>query len=368
MQKLFSVALVALFSCAALAQEFPSRPVRIIAPFPQRGLDVSSEQGSRLRDVSVRDAAVAPVLLAQASVPAEPFPNRALRIIAPFPPGGAADIVARTLSQPLSRAFGQSVIVENRPGANTAIGAEIVARAPADGHTMLIIAPSFTINPFARSKLPYDTFKDFAGVTRVVSNAIVIAVHPSLPVKSVKELVALARARPGELTFGTASILGGQRIAGELFREAVGIKIVNVPYNGGAPATTAAMGGHTSMLVSNVVESAPQVLAGRLRGIAVTSLVRDNVLPDVPSVAESGYPGFEALNWFGAVVRTAPKPLIEKLNAEILRAVELPEVKDQMARQGMSPATMSPADFDAYIRAEAQRNERIIRTLNLKIE
>ena len=260
------------------------------------------------------------------------------------------------------------MIVENRPGANTAIGAEIVARAPADGHTMLIIAPSFTINPFARSKLPYDTFKDFAGVTRVVSNAIVIAVHPSVPVKSVKELVALARARPGELTFGTASILGGQRIAGELFREAVGIKIVNVPYNGGAPATTAAMGGHTSMLVSNVVESAPQVLAGRLRGIAVTSLVRDNVLPDVPSVAESGYPGFEALNWFGAVVRTAPKPLIEKLNAEILRAVELPEVKDQMARQGMSPATMSPADFDAYIRAEAQRNERIIRTLNLKIE
>ncbi|CAN0459755.1 unnamed protein product, partial [Phaeothamnion confervicola] len=132
---------------------------------------------------------------------AQDFPSRPLRIIVPFPPGGAADIIGRTLSQPLSRAFGQSVIVENRPGANTAIGAEIVARAPADGHTMLIIAPSFTINPFARSKLPYDTFKDFAGVTRVVSNAIVIAVHPSLPVKSVKELIALARARPGELTF-----------------------------------------------------------------------------------------------------------------------------------------------------------------------
>lgn len=310
----------------------------------------------------------AALLLCVSAAVAQEFPSRPVRIIAPFPPGGAADIIARTLAQPLSRAFGQSVIVENRPGANTAIGAEIVARAPADGHTILIIAPSFTINPFARAKLPYDTFKDFAGVTRAVSNAIVIAVHPSLPVKSVKELIALARARPGELTFGTASILGGQRLAGELFREAVGIQITNVPYNGGAPATTAAMGGHTSMLVSNVVESAPQVLAGRLRGIAVTSLVRTDVLPNVPTVAESGYPGFEALNWFGAVARTAPKPLIDKLNAEILRALELPEVKDQMARQGMTPAPLSPAEFDAYLRAEAQRNERIIRSLNLKID
>ncbi|HWP86381.1 MAG TPA: tripartite tricarboxylate transporter substrate-binding protein, partial [Burkholderiales bacterium] len=136
---------------------------------------------------------------------AQDFPNRPIRIVVPFPPGGAADIIGRTLAQPLTRSLGQSIIVENRAGANTAIGAEIVARAPADGHTLLVIAPSFTINPFARSKLPYDTFKDFAGVTRCVSNAIVIAVHPSLPVKSVKELIALARTRPGELTFATAS-------------------------------------------------------------------------------------------------------------------------------------------------------------------
>src|SRR3954462_13425030 len=211
-----------------------------------------------------------------APVLAQDFPNHPLRIVVPFPPGGAADIIGRTISQPLMRSLGQNIVVENRAGANTAIGAEIVARAPADGHTLLIIAPSLTINPYVRAKLAYDTFKDFSGVTRLVSNAIVIAVHPSLPVKSVKELVALARARPGELTFSTASIVGGQRIAGELFAEAVGIRIVNVPYNGGAPATTATMGGHTSMLVSNVVESAPQVLAGRLRGIAVTSLARSD--------------------------------------------------------------------------------------------
>jgi tripartite-type tricarboxylate transporter receptor subunit TctC len=299
---------------------------------------------------------------------AQEFPLRSIRIVVPFPPGGAADIIARTLAQPLTRAFGQSIVVDNRPGANTAIGAEAVARAAADGYTLLIIAPSFTINPFARSKLPYDTFKDFAGVTRLVTNAIVIAVHPSLPVRSVRELIALARARPGELTFATASILGGQRLAGELFRETVGINIINVPYNGGAPATTAAMGGHTTMLVSNVVESAPQIVAGRLRGIAVTSLARTDALPNVPTVAESGYPGFEALNWFGAVARTAPRPLIERLNAEMTRALELQEVKDQMARQGMVPSAMSPEAFDVFMRAEAQRNERIIRSLNLKIE
>ena len=299
---------------------------------------------------------------------AQEFPTRPLRIVVPFPPGGAADIIARTLAPPLTRSLGQNIIVENRPGANTAIGAEIVARAPADGHTLLLIAPSFTINPFARAKLPYDTFKDFAGVTRCVSNAIVIAVHPSLPVKSVKELITLARARPGELTFATASILGGQRIAGELFSEAVGISIINVPYNGGAPATTAAMGGHTSMLVSNVVESAPQVIAGRLRGIGVTSLARSDVLPDVPTVAESGYPGFEALNWFGAVARAGPRAAIEKLSVEIARALELPEVRDPMARQGMAPAAMSTEAYDAFLRAEAQRNERIIRSLKLKIE
>jgi tripartite-type tricarboxylate transporter receptor subunit TctC len=189
-----------------------------------------------------------------------------------------------------------------------------------------------------------------------------------VPAKSVKELIALARARPGELTFATASILGGQRLAGELFRETAGINIINVPYNGGAPATTAAMGGHTSMLVANVVESAPQVLAGRLRGIAVTSLARSDVLPDVPTVAESGHPGFEALNWFGVVTRAGPRAAIDRLNAEIVRAMELPEVKDQMARQGMQPATLSPDAYDAFLRAEGQRNERIIKSLKLKIE
>ena len=261
-------------------------------------------------------------MLAIDAAVAQEFPSKNVRLVAPFPPGGTVDLLARVLAQPLSRALGQNVIVENRPGGNTVIGAELVVRAPADGHTVLLMASSFTINPLVRSKMPYDTLKDFTGVTRIASNPLVISVHPSLPAKSIRELVALARARPGELTFATASIIGGQRLAMELVREAAGVDLINVPYNGGAQAATAVMGGHTSMLIPNISESAPHIASGRLRGIAVTSLARSDNLPDVPTIAESGYAGFEALNWFGAVARSAtPRTAIERLSAEIARAL-----------------------------------------------
>lgn len=310
----------------------------------------------------------AAVLAAGAAV-AQEFPSRPVRFVVPFPPGGAVDILGRTLAPPLSRALGQNVIVENRPGGNTVIGAELVARAPADGHTLLLMAPSFTINPFVRSKLSYDPMKDFAGVTRLASTALVISVHPSLPARTLKQLVALARARPGELTYATASIIGGQRIAGEMFKDAAGIDIVNVPYGGGAPATMAVIGGHTTMLVANVAEVAPHVASGKLRALAVTSLARSGVLKDVPTVAESGFPGFDSTNWFGAVARAAtPKNAIDRLSAEIARGLQLPEVNDALSRLGLSAAAMSPGEFDAFLRAEMERNGKIIRALNLKVD
>jgi tripartite-type tricarboxylate transporter receptor subunit TctC len=300
---------------------------------------------------------------------AQEFPSRPVRIVVPFPPAGVADILGRVLAPPLNRALGQSVIVENRPGANTVIGAELVARAPADGHTLLIMAPSFTINAAARSKLSYDSLKDFSGVTRIASTAMVISVHPSLPARTLKDLVALARARPGELTFATASILGGQRLAAEQFADAAKIRLTNVPYNGGGPATTAAVGGHTTMLVVNVAEVAAQIEAGKLRALAVTTLARSDVLKNVPTVAESGFPGFEATNWFGAVARAAtPKNAIDRLNAEIGRALQLQEVKDALGRQGLVPAATTPAEFDAIIRREVEVNGRIIARLNLRVE
>lgn len=314
-------------------------------------------------------AALVATTVAIATAQAQDFPVKTVRLIVPFPPAGAVDILGRALATPLGKALGQSVIVENRPGANTVIGAELVARAPADGHTVLFMAPSFTINQFVRSKLPYDSVKDFTGLTLLASGALLIAVHPSVPARSTKELIALARANPGQLTYATASVIGGQRLAGELFKEAAKIDIVNVPYNGGAPATMAVVGGHTTMLVTNIIEAAPQVIAGKLRGIAVTTIKRSEVLPQVPTVAEAGYTGFDAGNWFGAVVRTAtPKPVIDRLNAELTRGLELPEVREMLVKQGLTPAPMSVEQFNAFLRKEMERTGRIIKSLNLRMD
>jgi tripartite-type tricarboxylate transporter receptor subunit TctC len=313
------------------------------------------------------------VLLATAGLLAAPassqeFPNRPLRIISPFAPGGATDTLGRALGVPLGRQLGQNVIVENRPGASTMIGTEVAYRAPADGHTMLIISPSYTTNPFVR-RLPYDPLKDFTGVTKLASTAMLIASHPSVPAKNIKELVSLARARPGMLTYATSSALGSQRLAGELFKSAAKVDIIHVPYNGGAPATLSTVGGHTTLLVSNVIEIAPNVRAGRLRALGVTTIKRSDLLPEVPTIAESGYPGFDAGNWFGMVVRsTTPKALVDRLNAEVVRALELPEIREPLVNHGLTPAPTSPADFNAFIRAEMERNGKIVKALNLKVE
>lgn len=307
--------------------------------------------------------------LAAAPAMSQEFPSKPVRFISPFAPGGGTDTLGRTLGPPMSRAMGQNVIVENRPGASTVIGAELVARAPADGHTVLIMSPSFTVNPFVRSKLPYDTMKDFTGVTRLAQTAMVIAAHPSVPARNLKELVALARAQPGTLTYGTASLVGSQRMAGEMFKTLAQVDITHIPFNGGAPATLSTVGGHTTLLVTNIIEAAPNARAGKLRVLGVTTIKRSEVMPEVPTIAESGYPGFDAGNWFGTAVRSGtPKPVIDRLNAEIIRALELPEVRDPLIRQGLNPAPMTPEQFTAFIRSEMERNATIIKTLNLKIE
>ncbi len=300
---------------------------------------------------------------------AQDYPTRPLRIVVPFPPGGAGDTLARLIGPPMSKALGQNVVVESRTGANTVIATELVSRTPADGYTLLVMATSFTVNPFAHAKLPYDTLRDFHGVTRMVYNPLMFCAHPSLPVKTMKELVALAKARPGELTWGVSSIIGGGRIAGEMFKDIAKIDMINVPYGGGAPAATAVLGGHTSLMVGNILECVPYVASGRLRAIAVTSAQRAETLPDVPTVAESGWPGFEALNWFGIVVRAGtPRPIIERLSAEIGKALQTPEARAVLTKQGFTAGTMTPADYDAYIRNEMQKNEKILKKLNLKLD
>lgn len=338
-----------------------ARPLSLLFPASRLG-----EQRWR-RDKRI--AVLAAAMLLSGGAAAQEFPSRSVRLIVPFPPGGAVDIIARTMGPPLSRGLGQGVIVENRPGGNTVIGAEVVFRAPADGHALLLMAPSYTVNSILRSKLPYDTFKDFTGVTRLASNPLVVSVHPSVPARTVKELVSLARSRPGELTFATASLLGGQRLAMELFKEAAKIDVIAIAYGGGAPAATGVIGGHTMILVANIAETAPFAAAGKLRALAVTSLARNDLLPEIPSIAESGYPGFEALNWFGAVARSAtPKSTLQRLNLEITKALESPEAKGVLTKQGLAPAPLSPEGFDAFLKAETDRNARVIKALNLKVE
>jgi tripartite-type tricarboxylate transporter receptor subunit TctC len=315
-------------------------------------------------------AALGCALAAVPAAHAQDFPTKPMRIIVPFPPGGATDTLARAISAPMSRSFGQNVIVENRPGANTLIGAELVARAPADGYTMLLIAPSFAINPSVRSKMPYDTLNDFSGVALVGASHLMISTHPSVPAKGLKDLIGLARAKPGELTFASSSIIGGQRLAAELlFRELAKIDVINVPYNGGAPAATAVMGGHTTILVSNVAETAQHVQSKRLRGIAVMSLERTEHLPDVPTVAQSGFPGFEATNWYGVMIRAAtPRPVVNRVSGEIARGMQDPEIRGRLIKVGMMPTYMDPQQLDAHIRAEMQRYARVVKLLNLRMD
>ena len=300
---------------------------------------------------------------------AQGFPSKSVRLVVPFAAGGTIDIIGRLLAPPLTTALGQQVIVDDRPGGGTVAGTDIVARAPADGHTILLMGPSFTINLFARDKLPYDTQNDFTGIARLAANPLLFSVHPSVPARTAKELVALARARPGELTYGTASPTGFQRLAAEKFRALARIDILNVPYQGGGPAAVAVMGGHTTILLGNVSEAAPFVAQGRLRPIAVTSRERSDVMKDVPTLHESGYSGYEATNWFGAVTRTAvPKAVIDRMSAEFATALDAQAVKDGLARLGLNNSYRNAEQYNAYLRAEMESNGKTVREAKIGME
>jgi tripartite-type tricarboxylate transporter receptor subunit TctC len=314
-------------------------------------------------------AVVAALALFAGAALAQGFPTRPVRIVVPFPPGGLNDIVARTLAPPLGRALGQSVVVENRPGGSSAIAAENVARSPADGHTLLIMGFSFLANAALRPNLPFDTLRDFTGVARSVNDPYLLAVNPSVPVKTLEELVAYARARPGKLEYATNGIGTAQHIIGEMLKLAAKIDMVNVPYQGDGPALVAVLGGQAAMLISTITGIMPQVAAGKVRPIAVTSLGRFEPLKDVPSFAESGMPGFEMTSNLGFVAHSAtPKDIIAKLGAEIVRAQELPEVRDALAKQATKIASLGPADYDALMRAEILKIQRVVREAKIKLD
>ena len=300
---------------------------------------------------------------------AQTFPSKSVRIVVPFPPGGTADITSRVLAVHMAKGLGQAVVVENRPGGSTIIGTELVARSPADGHTLLVVFPSFVINPALRNTMSFDPLRDFKAVGQTMSVPMAIAVHPSVPAKSLQELIALARARPGEISYGTPGTGTTHHVMGEMLRLAVKIDIVHAPFQGGAPALVAVTGGHIPMIYGNATEVAQSVKSGKLRAIVVTSPERAEVLPDVPTMRESGYPELEATNWSGMVVPSATPPsAIARLNAELVQGLRNPDTQEKFRSNGMSPAPGTPEEFGAFLQSEAARYARVVREAGVKVD
>jgi tripartite-type tricarboxylate transporter receptor subunit TctC len=308
-------------------------------------------------------------LFCVAAAMAQGFPSKPLHIVVPFTAGGTADVLARLIGQKMSEALGQQVLVENRPGAGTVIGTEIVARAPADGHTMLLMGNSFTINPSLHAKLPYDPVKDFVPVAMVVRSPQVLVVSPALQVKSLAEFIALVKSRPGQLSLATVGPATTQHIASEMLKSALKLDMIYTPYPGGAPAVTALVGGHVNAVLANYSEVAQQVSSGKIRAIAVTTRERIEPLKDVPTVAESGYPDFEAVATFGLVATGgSPPAAIARLNAEVNNALKAPDVRDKLIAQGLYPAPSTPEQFGAHLRAEMAKYAKVIKETGIKVD
>jgi len=295
------------------------------------------------------------------------YPTRPIRIIVPFGAGGPSDLVARTVAQKMPESLGQQVITENRGGANGIVGVEAVARSAPDGYTLVMgTTGTHGINASLFSKLPYDTIKDFAPIARFgISNYVLVA-HPSLSVRTVKELLRLAKARPGQLTWASGG--GVTQLAAELFKHSAGIDVVVVPYKGNAPAVTATMSGEVSLIFGGIAQASRLVEAGRLRAIAVSGARRSPALPNVPTVAESGLTGFEAGSWYGLLAPAAtPRTIVERLNREVLRVLKLPDVRERLLAEAFEIPLDTPEEFAAHIRADVPKWAKVVKEAGIKV-
>jgi len=301
---------------------------------------------------------------------AQNYPTRVVRVVVPQAPGAQSELFARMLGQKLGESLGQSVINDPRPGAGGAIGAEVAARAAPDGYTLLFGTNStHGSNPALYAKLPYDAVRDFAPIALTVGMPYVLSVHPSLPVTSLKQLIAFAKSKPGQLYYASAGNGSTHHLSGELFKSMARINIVHVPYKGGPPATAATVGGEVSMLFNTVGSVQPSVKSGRLRALAVTTTSRSGALPDVPTMAEAGLPGFEMQSWFGLLAPAGtPRPIISRLNAETIKALNTPEMKSAIATMGANVMSGSPEQFADHIKSEIGRIGEIVKAAGIKAE
>jgi tripartite-type tricarboxylate transporter receptor subunit TctC len=307
---------------------------------------------------------------AASSALAELYPSRPIRLLVPFAPGGGGDVVGRTIAQRLSEQLGKPIVIDNRGGAGGTLGVDLAAKAAPDGYTVLLgnVGP-LALSPALYAKLPYDTLRDFAPVSLIASFPNILVANPNLPFKSVQELVAYAKSRPGKLNFASAGSGTSTHLAGELFKSVAGIDVVHVPYKGGAAAITDVIGGQVAYYFGTLPSSLPLARAGKLRALGVTSLQRSPAAPDVPTIAESGYRGFEMAAWYGLLVPAGtPRDIIAKLNAATLATLALPDVKERLAQDGSDPMGSTPTQFGAYIKSEIAKWSGVVRAANIKAD
>jgi tripartite-type tricarboxylate transporter receptor subunit TctC len=297
------------------------------------------------------------------------YPVKPVRLVVPSSPGGGTDITARMLAPRLTEALGQQVVVENRAGAGTMIGIEVVAKSPADGYTLLMGLSTLAINPAMYKKVPYDAVRDFAPISQIISAPNMLVVHPSIPVKTVKELIAFTRARPGQLNYASAGHGTNPHLSMELFLSMTGLKVVHIPYKGLGPGMVDLIAGHVSLATATMLTGLPHVKSGRLRCLGTTGAARAAVLPDYPTVSEAGVSGYEASQWYGVLAPAqTPKEIITKLNADLVRILQAPDMKERLVADGTDPVGSSPDEFARYIRSELAKWGKVARDAGITPE
>jgi tripartite-type tricarboxylate transporter receptor subunit TctC len=318
--------------------------------------------------MSLAALCAAALLGSSVAAAAQNYPAKPVRFVVPFAPGGSTDTLARSMGGKLSDLLGHQVVIDNRPGANGDIGTSIVARAVPDGYTVVLgYIANFGIGPSLYDKMPYDPVKDFAPITQVAGASNILVIHPSVPAKNLKEFIAYAKANSKKVTFASASVASVGHLTGELLNDLAGIDMVHVPYKGSGQAITDLVGGHIKVMISGMASTLPHVKSGKLRGLATTGARRTPATPDLPTIAESGFPGFEASSWFGVFAPAkTPKPIISRLNQDIIKALQDPAVAKRLADVGFEITTGTPEQFAAYIQAEIKKWAKVVKLSGAK--
>lgn len=353
---------MALLPAIACAQIYPAKPVRIVVPFAK-----GEASGHVSRRPARGNDARPPGFIRVAAQELAPYPVKPIRVVVPFAPGGSMEVIARLVSQKLTAAFGQAVIIDNRPGASGVIGTESVAKAPADGYTLLASPSAFAMNPSLYSKAPYDPVKDFEPVSTLASYALLLVCHPSLPVRSVKALIALAKAQPGDLNYSSGSIGTSNHVAAELFAHMAGVRITHIAYKGGGPAFMALIGGEVHIMFAAAPTTMPFVKSSRLRVLGVSTAKRSPFLPDVPTIAEAGVPGYEVNSWSALFAPAGtPAAIVKTINAEVGKGLRQPDALEVLEKQGLEQAAGAPEELASLIRAEVAKWTKVAKATGIK--